>query len=362
MLLEEYKDLESNQKNKLLEFCKNTSMPIVLFPAGIKSQHFQEYLLTHNIKVSCFVDNNSLKHNALINGVEIISFENYTELNNNNCLFVCANSYIEKSLIAQLTNNNIEKFIKISYEFFYDRDEIDNPELFLKKKDENYQNLYNSLEDDLSKKVLDNILKFRVTHKNSYIKKILSPNPQYFEPDIYKVSESDYFVDCGAFIGDTLDTCLSITNGKIAGYYAFEPDSINYKYLKQKTTSSIRAYKAGAFSKNTKLQFDNLSSTGSKISNNGTMVIDVVPLDEILKNKKVTFIKMDIEGSEKEALIGAKNTIQQQKPTLAIAVYHKFNDIFEIPELIKSFGVNYKYYLRHYTESLPETVLYAVAK
>jgi ribonuclease G len=64
--------------------------------------------------------------------------------------------------------------------------------------------------------------------------------------------------------------------------------------------------------------------------------------------------------AEYEALLGAKNIIKEQKPVLAISVYHKFDDIYKLALLIDSFGVRYKYYLRHYTMGVAETVLYAV--
>jgi hypothetical protein len=73
------------------------------------------------------------------------------------------------------------------------------------------------------------------------------------------------------------------------------------------------------------------------------------------------FIKMDIEGSELEALKGAKNTIKNQKPRLAISVYHKPEDIFEIPLYLKELVPAYKFYLRHdCLVNLTETVLYAM--
>ncbi len=106
--------------------------------------------------------------------------------------------------------------------------------------------------------------------------------------------------------------------------------------------------------------FDQGASSASKITPSGKVEIPVTTLDNILKNRPVTFIKMDIEGGEIDALNGSRNIINEQKPVLAICVYHKFNDIFDIPLLIKSFGINYKYYLRHYSNYVSETVLYAV--
>ncbi len=86
----------------------------------------------------------------------------------------------------------------------------------------------------------------------------------------------------------------------------------------------------------------------------------VVPLDDVLRAEKVTFIKMDIEGAEPHALRGAKNIIQAQKPKLAICVYHDFRHLWEIPLYIKLLVPEYKIYLRHHTNLEYETVCYAV--
>ncbi|MCL1983378.1 MAG: FkbM family methyltransferase, partial [Clostridiales bacterium] len=73
-----------------------------------------------------------------------------------------------------------------------------------------------------------------------------------------------------------------------------------------------------------------------------------------------TYIKMDIEGAELMALKGAENIIRSHKPKLAISAYHKPEDVYTLPMLIRSYRNDYKFYLRHYTNSLNETVLYAV--
>ena len=85
----------------------------------------------------------------------------------------------------------------------------------------------------------------------------------------------------------------------------------------------------------------------------------VVTLDKMLEDKKVTFIKMDIEGSELKALHGAKNIIRDQQPTLAICLYHKPEDIFQIPIYLKALVPEYKIYIRHYSDMLWDTVCYA---
>ena len=84
-------------------------------------------------------------------------------------------------------------------------------------------------------------------------------------------------------------------------------------------------------------------------------------LDAFFQNREApTFIKMDIEGAEREALAGVEQLIRSHKPKLAICAYHKVEDIYTLPELIRTFRDDYTFYLRHYSDTIYETVLYAV--
>ena len=96
----------------------------------------------------------------------------------------------------------------------------------------------------------------------------------------------------------------------------------------------------------------------SRIDENGEDEVEVRALDEVVDGK-VTFIKMDIEGAELQALFGAEKTIKKYKPKLAICIYHRLEDILEIPAYIHSIVPEYKFYIRHYSFSTSETVLYA---
>jgi hypothetical protein len=103
-------------------------------------------------------------------------------------------------------------------------------------------------------------------------------------------------------------------------------------------------------------------NSASRVGVDGEMVIDCIALDTEMVDKKISFIKMDIEGSELAALQGAMNIIKNQRPVLAISVYHKFFDIIEIPRFLSSLGIDCEYYLRHYTLNASETVFYAVPR
>ncbi len=92
--------------------------------------------------------------------------------------------------------------------------------------------------------------------------------------------------------------------------------------------------------------------------------IPIVSLDERIEGGHLpppSFIKMDIEGFEAEALRGAKKSIAQHKPKLAISIYHKPEDFIVLPELIKSICPSYRFYLDHYTIFDADTILYAIS-
>ena len=127
--------------------------------------------------------------------------------------------------------------------------------------------------------------------------------------------------------------------------------------------SNVEIYNYGLMDKSGTFRFevDNMNQQGSMITDNGQVEIRTVALDELLKGKKVTFIKMDIEGSELMALKGAENIIKSQKPKLAICVYHKLEDIYEILDFILQMNPDYKFWLRHYCVTGDvDTILYAI--
>jgi len=113
------------------------------------------------------------------------------------------------------------------------------------------------------------------------------------------------------------------------------------------------------------LCFGKTGTHSNILCEDGNIYIEVDTIDNFCRNEKVTFIKMDIEGSELEALKGAEKQIRENKPKLAICVYHKEEDLITIPQYILSLNPEYKLYLRYFGSSdfnslWTELVLYAV--
>ncbi|MBQ7654415.1 MAG: FkbM family methyltransferase, partial [Clostridia bacterium] len=117
----------------------------------------------------------------------------------------------------------------------------------------------------------------------------------------------------------------------------------------------------GVWSENTFLNFEKAAGRQSKISSSGNRQIEVISVDSLKED--FSFIKMDVEGSEKKALLGAEKTIRKNLPKLYVCAYHRNEDIFELPLLINSFDERYEFYFRQH-KYIPawESNFYAVAK
>jgi FkbM family methyltransferase len=185
---------------------------------------------------------------------------------------------------------------------------------------------------------------------------------QYFDDGILIPLESEIFVDCGAYIGDTFENFIRFPGGKYKKYHAFEADP----YLVAKAIKVAEGYKsvfihnAAVNDKRGTIAFDDCSSEGQGhvAWDGGGREVQALTIDDECPD--ATFIKMDIEGSELAALHGAEKTIEVNKPRLAICVYHRPEDIVEIPAYLLSLVPEYRFFIRHYSMMCEETVLYAI--
>lgn len=199
----------------------------------------------------------------------------------------------------------------------------------------------------------------------SYSKLIAQYGNQYFDlPQLMHLDEKEVFIDAGGYDGATAVEFAKWSNQKYKEIYIFEPDKINI----DKCDNTIKTFglynthiiNKGTYSSEKELFFKMTGSSGGSLSKNGKSRVLVTSIDKELNGKPTTFIKMDVEGSELDSLIGAQETIRKFHPKLAICVYHKPWDIIEIPEFIMSLDSSYRFYLRHYTSCFWETVLYAI--
>lgn len=192
----------------------------------------------------------------------------------------------------------------------------------------------------------------------------------YFNQVFFPITQQESFVDCGAYDGDTIRELLKHTDG-FEAIYSFELDRNNFRKLSEyvatlpkNLSENIELHHAGVLDEYKEVCYGNETQSDRdafsilKTSNKETAVVE--KLDDVLNQKRVTLIKMDIEGSELQALHGAENIIREQHPKLAICLYHKIEDFWEIPMYLHKLVPEYHFGILHHVPNIfYGTVLYA---
>lgn len=188
---------------------------------------------------------------------------------------------------------------------------------------------------------------------------------QYFDLPYMKKNDKEIFVDAGSFDGETSVEFSKRYASKYKEIIALEPDKSNLEKLKSKIAThnihDINLIPVGLWNEKKSLSFKSIGNGSSMVDEEGLQTIDVDRLDDLLpQEKEISFIKMDLEGSEYNALLGCERIIKKNHPKLAISLYHKPEDVWELPNLILEFDSSYQFYLRHYSIAASETVLYGL--
>ncbi len=191
---------------------------------------------------------------------------------------------------------------------------------------------------------------------------------QYF--DYFEARENEVFVDCGCFDGATCYNFAGWCGAKgFDRIYSFEADPKNYARAKEilAPLGKCELFPYGTADVNKKVYFaaDAFETSciiskeeAEKRNFEGVEEIETAALDDVLEGKKITFIKMDIEGAEYEALQGARKLIMENRPRMAISVYHKFEDFVTLADLVLKMHPDYRIAFRHYGYDDLETVMY----
>lgn len=343
---------------------------IAIFGAGLLGGYFVDLLKKYNMddRIKCFADNDKIKQGQKKCEIDIISPKELSEI------------YKEESIHVVVTAQPIEIKNQLC-SLGIDKNDIDlkgahiahitgsfknkTPYQVFMENIEKFEQTYNYF-DDYSKDIYIRIINTELDLDNSYLYGLHdAAEEQYFDSQLIKLNDKEVFVDGGAYIGDTMSVFMEKVNHKYKKYIAFEAEENNFiklkNIVKNDNLKNVEIYQKAIWSKKEQLHFSG-SATSGKVDETG-VTVQADSIDNILDGGGCTFIKMDIEGAEEQALIGAKNTIEKYQPTLAICIYHRFKDFFKLPILIKEFNGEYDLHLRHYGQMLPiDHVCYAIQR
>lgn len=225
-------------------------------------------------------------------------------------------------------------------------DEIFNRDFVEKHKNELCA-AYNLFEED-SKKIFAGCVDFMFGGELETLKNITTEKDEVFE-NVLRLGKNESYLDLGAYRGDTVEEFLHYCAGEYSDITALEPDRRTFKKLEAylENIRNSTAFQKAVYSENKTLIFSDKAGRQSTISEKGTE-IEAISVDSLFSDKSVTYIKMDVEGAEKEAIQGAENTLKNHKPKLNIALYHRSCDVFSIPLQIAEINPDYKFHMRRH--------------
>jgi FkbM family methyltransferase len=306
--------------------------------------------------VCCFIDDDKAKQGTTIHGIKVVALQSIgceTEYE----ILICVPNFMD--MLNKLTSLGYKAArhfpVMMAEKGYYNHSLIRN-------NWDKVSQTYSLLADSMSESVFCNILMHRITMDFSYLNGITSPK-QYFPNELFTLGTQECFVDGGAYSGETIADFINATDNNYQCIYAFEPDRQNFKQLRANTryikNKRLHLFNAGLYSGTKEIGFNSLGNSGSFISETGKDRISLIKLDDMAEELKPTYIKLDIEGVEGEALYGMKNIIAACHPKLAISIYHKASDLWELPLMIHTLDPSCNIHIRHYNKDLNETVCYA---
>ncbi|WP_185806957.1 FkbM family methyltransferase [Bacillus sp. HMF5848] len=363
---------EPNQCVKLINKCSNlikeSQKPIILFGAGEVGIFFSNYFkkMDGNPEVF-FCDTNKKKIGQVINDLKVISLNELKTSYRDSYIVVTSINYFNE-IHELLKENNLNQCLVSRSEDEMIGD-LNCFTIFKNYSQVVYDNIqkfkcvYEFLADEKSRKILVDRINYCKTSNKSYLIPQQSVTPQYFDPSLIKISKNEVFIDGGAFTGDTVEEFLKQSKGQFKQIYSFEPEQSKCKEFSEKFNEfkNIELFRCGLWSEIKRLKFNATNDGASGLNISGNIEVPVTSIDSVLNRKPVTFIKLDIEGAELEALKGAEYSIKKFRPKLAICIYHNPLDIVEIPLYIKKLYPEYKIFMRHYSDTAAETICYAIA-
>lgn len=218
---------------------------------------------------------------------------------------------------------------------------------FIREHESEFDAAFSLLADETSRQTYRNVLRFKISGKVEYLFECMSDKQEVYR-DILRLTSHETIVDLGAYDGDTIREFLAACGGHYHRIYALEPDSKNYQKLVRNTASlpNLHTFNLGAWSETTTLSFDRRAGRNSRLKEGGVLV-EVDSVDHLIL-EPVSLLKMDIEGSEAQALAGAKQTIQRDRPKLYVCAYHRNEDLFRLPLQIHSYVPDYQFFFRQH--------------
>lgn len=347
-----------------------------LYGAGHLGSRVLACLRAAGVQPVAFADDTPEKQGQVIDGLPVMTPETAAEKLGARLVFVVTilnpllNFVTARRRLQELTGARVLSFLHLAWRYpesFLPYCQFETPQDVLKKAAD-IRRGFRLFADEESRRQFVAHLRFRLQLDHEALPPCVPDD--YFPPDVLSkpLPPDTVFVDCGAYDGDTVREFVEHQQGRFGKIYAFEPDGNNCQRLKQyvaglenKFTSKVEVYNAAVGDLRGKIGFNATGDMSASFTDASAIQVEVLRLDEVVKTDGAPmFLKFDVEGAEREALHGAKRLIRQARPLVALSVYHRPDDLWQLPLYLDSLSPGYRFFLRTQGEDGMDVICYAV--
>jgi len=364
--IREFHDIQSLKsyiRNKNPDFKDKNFTEVIIVGASVEGRKLAEICESNGISVAAIVDDNPILRNTQILELHVKSVDSLKSLNKSTHVIIATHRSLDiKIRLKNMGFNKVAPLMLLQCLFpekFSPHDFHKGLQEDIFENIDDYHKLYISLSDQKSKDTLLAILNYRLLF-DPQVLALMSRNDLYAPSDIFSLSDKEVYIDGGAFDGDSIRMFLERTNNSFERVIGFEPDPTTFELLRLKIPEGIEIANIGLSSAYNEVFFEAHGNRLSAVSTNGHTKATLTDLDGFLNGSVATYIKLNIEGEELDALQGAKKTITQYSPKLAVSAYHRPDHLWKIPLYIKSINPKYRTFLRQHEGGIVESVLYFV--
>ncbi|MEA4919639.1 MAG: FkbM family methyltransferase [Clostridiaceae bacterium] len=331
-------------QNYIWQKLKSASLPIVIYGMGNGCDKVLKACKTHHISVSGIFASDDFVRAQRFHDFTVKTYnELLSELGD--FIIIIAFSAFSPALLERIKSLCLRHEV-YAPDFSVFSDEYPTPS-FMDENNLAISRAYSLLSDDRSRQIFSILMKYKLTGKASLLFLCHDDAEAPFS-SFMKLTENERYMDLGAYKGDTIDSFLRMTKGSFNVIHAFEPDPKNYaglkKYSEELEYKNVFIHECAVSDHSGKTCFQGLGGRASHMSSEGYPV-SCLRLDD-MPELNPTFIKMDVEGAEAKALLGATQTIARYRPKMQISLYHNIGDFFSLPLLINDIYGGYKYRIR----------------
>lgn len=352
----------SEFSSDLWHYLASVEKPIVMYGMGNGADKILAVFEKFGIKVSDFFASDGFVRGQVFHEKTVLSFSAIKEKYNDFIIIVSFGTSLP-DVLKNIYNlaGNYELYapdVPVSGDTLFTLD-------FYKKNFEKFKDSFELLADEESRIVFSNIIKFKITGNIKHLQNAISDNS--CEKALLDFSRYKTYIDCGAYNGDTAKKFIADCKNAET-IFAIEPDRKNFKklsaYAQSETSAKIIPLNFGTWNEKSTAEFTVGGNRNSAIGTQNLRKTETVELNTVDSlNATADYIKYDVEGAEKEALQGSIETIKASSPDLLISIYHRSEDLYALPLLVKELFPEYQLYLRRF-EYVPawDINLYAIKR